>query len=96
MHTPLLIYTEKTSYLDVYKRQGKGSLFILCADPDKDIEKRPAMRQLLHSVKNYVASKAFTPAKMCIRDRHIMSGIMHCTKLISLWFVTGIIIADVI
>ena len=44
-------------------RIGKGSLFILCADPDKDIEKRPAMRQLLHSVKNYVASKAFTPAK---------------------------------
>ena len=34
-------------------RIGKGSLFILCADPDKDIEKRPAMRQLLHSVKNY-------------------------------------------
>ena len=44
-------------------RIGKGSLFILCADPDKDIEKRPAMRQLLHSVKNYVASKAFTPVK---------------------------------
>ena len=44
-------------------RIGKGSLFVLCADPDKDIEKRPAMRQLIHSVKNYVASEAFTPAQ---------------------------------
>lgn len=40
---------------------GKGHLFVLCADPEKDIEKRPAMKQLLHSVRNYVASDAFAP-----------------------------------
>ncbi|WP_455673989.1 glycoside hydrolase family 2 protein [Phocaeicola sp.] len=42
-------------------RVGKGCLFILCADPEKDIEARPAMKQLLRSVKNYVASDAFAP-----------------------------------
>lgn len=42
-------------------RVGKGCLFILCADPEKNIETRPAMKQLLHSVKNYVASDAFRP-----------------------------------
>lgn len=42
-------------------RIGKGRLFVLCADPDKEIEKRPAMKQLLHSIKNYVASNAFAP-----------------------------------
>lgn len=41
---------------------GKGRLFVLCADPEKDIDKRPAMNQLLYSVKNYVASDAFNPA----------------------------------
>lgn len=42
-------------------RIGKGRLFVLCADPDKEIEKRPAMKQLLHSIKSYVASNAFAP-----------------------------------
>lgn len=40
---------------------GKGKLFVLCADPVKDIEKRPAMQQLLLSVKNYVSSGRFAP-----------------------------------
>lgn len=43
-------------------RVGKGRLFVLCANPEKDAEKRPAMKQLLHSVKNYVASDTFAPA----------------------------------
>lgn len=43
-------------------RVGKGRLFILCVDPEKEIEKRPATKQLLHSVKSYVASSAFAPA----------------------------------
>ena len=38
-----------------------GKLFILAVDPDKDIEKRPATRQLLTSVMNYVASERFNP-----------------------------------
>lgn len=42
-------------------RVGKGRLFILSVDPEKEIDKRPAMAQLLHSVKNYVASAAFAP-----------------------------------
>ena len=40
---------------------GNGKLFILAVDPDKDIEKRPATRQLLSSVKNYVTSTQFNP-----------------------------------
>ena len=41
---------------------GKGKLFVLCADDNKHIDNRPAMRQLLLSVRNYVASDSFTPA----------------------------------
>lgn len=40
---------------------GQGKLFVLCADVQKSIEKRPAMRQLLRSLKNYVASARFNP-----------------------------------
>lgn len=43
-------------------RVGKGNLFVLCVDPEKDLNNRPATRQLLHSVRNYVASSAFHPA----------------------------------
>lgn len=42
-------------------RVGNGRIFVLCVNPDKDIEKRPATRQLLHSIKSYVASEAFKP-----------------------------------
>ena len=40
---------------------GSGKLFVLVVDPVKDIEKRPAMQQLLTSVRNYVASDRFAP-----------------------------------
>lgn len=40
---------------------GSGKLFVLVVDPVKDIEKRPAMQQLLMSVRNYVASDRFAP-----------------------------------
>ncbi len=40
---------------------GSGKLFVLAVDPVKDIEKRPAMQQLLMSVRNYVASYRFAP-----------------------------------
>ena len=39
-----------------------GKLFVLCVDPEKDMEKRPAMQQLLTSVRNYVASDRFAPS----------------------------------
>lgn len=39
-----------------------GKLFVLCVDPEKDMEKRPAMQQLLISVRNYVASDRFAPS----------------------------------
>lgn len=42
-------------------RVGKGRLFVLCVDAEKEIEKRPAMKQLLYSVKRYVASEDFMP-----------------------------------
>lgn len=41
---------------------GKGRIFVLCVDPEKNIDKRDATRQLLASVRNYVASPdAFQP-----------------------------------
>ena len=40
---------------------ASGKLFVLVVDPVKDIEKRPAMQQLLTSASNYVASARFAP-----------------------------------
>ena len=40
---------------------ASGKLFVLVVDPVKDIEKRPAMRRLLTSARNYVASDRFAP-----------------------------------
>lgn len=40
---------------------ASGKLFVLVVDPVKDIEKRPAMQQLLTSDRNYVASDRFAP-----------------------------------
>lgn len=40
---------------------GNGKLFVLCADVQKEMDKRPAMHQLLVSIKNYVASSDFNP-----------------------------------
>ena len=40
---------------------ASGKLFVLVVDPVKDIEKRPAMQQLLTSARNYVASDRFPP-----------------------------------
>lgn len=42
---------------------GTGNLFVLCIDPEKNIDKRLAAQQLLISVKQYVASAAFLPEK---------------------------------
>lgn len=41
---------------------GNGKLFVLAVDPSKNIGNRPAMQQLLTSVRNYVASDRFAPA----------------------------------
>ena len=40
---------------------ASGKLFVLVVDAVKDIEKRPAMQQLLTSARNYVASDRFAP-----------------------------------
>ena len=40
---------------------ASGKLFVLVVDPVKDIEKRPAMQQLLTSARNYVTSDRFAP-----------------------------------
>ncbi len=40
---------------------ASGKLFVLVVDPVKDIEKRPAMQQLLHQPATYVASDRFAP-----------------------------------
>ncbi|MBO4945344.1 MAG: beta-galactosidase [Muribaculaceae bacterium] len=41
---------------------GSGKLFVLCVDPVKDIDKRPASRRLLRSVSDYVAGDSFNPS----------------------------------
>lgn len=38
-----------------------GKLFVLCIDPEKDINKRLASQQLISSVEKYVASQQFDP-----------------------------------
>lgn len=38
-----------------------GRLFVLCVDPEKNIDKRPASRRLINSVKDYVTSDRFNP-----------------------------------
>lgn len=44
-------------------RVEKGNLFVLCIDPEKDISRREATRQLLYTVKKYVTSpEKFHPA----------------------------------
>ena len=40
---------------------ASGKLFVLVVDPVKDIEKRPAMQQLLTSARTDVASDRFAP-----------------------------------
>lgn len=42
-------------------RVGKGSLVLVSVDIANDLEKRPAARQLRHSLLRYMNSKAFTP-----------------------------------
>ncbi len=42
-------------------RIGKGKLFVLCMDTETDSANRPAARQLLTSIEQYVASERFAP-----------------------------------
>jgi hypothetical protein len=42
-------------------RVGKGKLFVLSVDLQRDIDKRPATRQLLTSILSYMNSNAFRP-----------------------------------
>lgn len=41
---------------------GPGRLFVLCVDPDKNIDTRPASRRLLRSVADYVNGGSFRPS----------------------------------
>ena len=43
-------------------RVGEGKLFVLSADVEKDLDRRPATRQLLYSLSRYVASPDFQPS----------------------------------
>lgn len=40
---------------------GKGRLFVLCVDIEKQMERRLATKQLLYSIQTYVASEKFVP-----------------------------------
>ena len=43
-------------------RVGKGRIFVLNVDIEKDAAKRLATRQLLYSVRQYVGSERFRPS----------------------------------
>jgi len=47
---------------------GKGRLLMAAIDFDKDIARRPATRQLLHSLKRYAASAEFDPVSSLSAD----------------------------
>lgn len=57
-------------------RVGKGNLFVLCVNTEKEIGKRPATQQLLQSVKTYVASpELFRPA--CELQGYELDALFH-------------------
>lgn len=54
---------------------GSGKLFVLCADMEKDMDKRPASRQLFHSVGKYVGSADFAPTtKVTLAELDMIFG----------------------
>lgn len=57
---------------------GKGKLLVLCVDDNKNIDNRPAMRQLLLSVRNYMASDSFAPATSL--QLHELDALFDTTK----------------
>lgn len=71
--TPLRGLTPVVQSVDTYEvnrklglafeaRVGEGQLFVLSADVETDLDRRPATRQLLYSLCRYVASPDFQPA----------------------------------
>lgn len=88
--TPLRQLTPVIQSIDTYEvneklgiafeaNVGKGRLFVLCVDPSKDIANRPATRQLMHSVKAYVASDArFRPK--CSLKAYEVDALFDATK----------------
>ncbi|MFV0345031.1 MAG: sugar-binding domain-containing protein [Bacteroidales bacterium] len=57
---------------------GEGRLFVLCIDPDKDIKDRDVSRQLINSIKNYMASGA-APADICELEEYQVDTIINNT-----------------
>lgn len=58
---------------------GNSRLFVLCVDPVKEIDKRPASRRLLRSVAEYVASENFNPA-LSIEPHQVKALFAPATK----------------
>ena len=56
---------------------GPGKLLVCGADLEKDMEKRPAARQFLHSLRQYMQSPAFNPSQeipVSLLERILPSG----------------------
>lgn len=56
-------------------RVNGGKLLVLAVDTKKDMDKRPATRQLLHSIDNYVKSDKFLP-QVDVEESFIQSFLM--------------------
>lgn len=55
-------------------RVGEGKIVVLALDTEKDIENRPATRQLLHSIDEYVRGDGFNPrTEVPVRDLEALS-----------------------
>lgn len=57
---------------------GEGRLLVLCIDPDKDIKDRAASRQLINSIKSYMASGT-APGDICELEEYQVDAIINNT-----------------
>ncbi|MFV0505374.1 MAG: sugar-binding domain-containing protein [Bacteroidales bacterium] len=57
-------------------RVGEGQLFVLCIDPTKKIKDRAASRQLINSIKKYMASGS-APSDICKLEEYQVDAIIN-------------------
>ncbi len=54
-------------------RWSNGKLFVLCVDPEKEIDSRPATRRLIKSISDYVSSEGFDPQQRIDGVEHALA-----------------------
>lgn len=55
---------------------GNGKLLVLTVDTESDMDNRPATKQLIHSVENYVSSSQFNPS-VAVDEQFIQSFLIQ-------------------